>query len=149
LEKEDKMSEIRKRTTKMAEKSSITCRHQDYPAPKLSGPCLSFDLVAETQRLRKEGIWDLESHNAIALAKYDDLRVVLIAMKSGSRMEGHKAYGSISIHTLTGKLRIHLPNHTMDVVAENLVILERSLPHNIEALEDSSFLLSVSWARSA
>ena len=143
------MSEIQKRTAKMPEKSGIGFRHPDYPAPRLSGPCMSFDLAAETQKLRKEGIWDIESHNAIALAKYDDLRVVLIAMKSGSRMAGHKAYGSISIHTLTGKLRLHLPNRSIDVAAENLVILERSQPHNIEAIEDSSFLLSVSWARSS
>ena len=121
----------------------------EYPAPKLSGPCMCFDLAAETKKLRREGIWDLESHNAIALAKYNDLRVVLIAMKAGSRMEGHKAYGSISIHTLTGRLRLHLPDRAVDIAAENLVILERSQPHNIEALENCSFLLSVSWAKSA
>ena len=143
------MSETRKRTNKTNEKPSTGFRHPDYPAPKLSGPYLSFDLALETEKLQQEGIWDLESHNAIALAKYDDLRVVLIAMKQGSRMDGHKAYGSISIHTLSGKLRIHMPHDTIDVAARNLIILERSRPHTIEAMEDSSFLLSISWARSS
>ena len=143
------MSENRKGTTKIGEKSSMGYRHPEYPAPKLSGPCMCFDLAAETKKLRREGIWDIESHNAIALAKYDDLRVVLIAMKAGSRMEGHKAYGSISIHSLTGRLRLHLPDRAVDIAAENLVILGRSQPHNIEALENSSFLLSVSWAKSS
>jgi quercetin dioxygenase-like cupin family protein len=133
----------------MGEKPSTGFRHPEYPVPKLSGPYMCFDLAYETKNLLQEDIWDIESHNAITLAKYDDLRIVLISMKSGSRMDGHQAYGSISIHTLTGKLRIHLPQGTIDVAAENLVVLERSQPHDIEAMADSSFLLSVSWAKAS
>jgi quercetin dioxygenase-like cupin family protein len=143
------MSAIRIRTPKMGEKPSTGLRHPEYPAPKLSRPYMCFELAYETQKLQQEGIWDIESHNAITLAKYDDLRVVLIAMKSGSRMKGHQAYGSISIHTLTGKLRLHLPQGTIDVAAENLVVLQHSQPHDIEAMADSSFLLSVSWAKAS
>jgi hypothetical protein len=45
--------------------------------------------------------------------KYADLRIVLIAMKSGIRREGHKADGSISIQGLSGKLRLHPANRTL------------------------------------
>ncbi len=143
------MSEIRKRQTKTNEMSRITFRHPEFPAPHLNGPYLHFDLESEAEKLRDESIWELESRNAITLAKYNDLRVVLIAMKSGARMEGHKAYGSISIHALTGKLRVHLQHHTMIVTAGELVVLEQSQSHDIEAVEDSSFLLSISWAKGA
>jgi quercetin dioxygenase-like cupin family protein len=115
--------------------------------PGLIGPLLEFDLAAETEQLRQEDPWKTTSRNAKTLVKYADLRIVLIAMKSGTRMEGHKADGSISIQGLTGKLHLHLPNHTVELPAGRLLTLERALPHDVEALEDSSFLLTISWPK--
>ena len=62
-------------------------------------------------------------------------------------MEGHRAEGSISIQALTGKLRLHLPEQTVELPAGRLLTLERALPHDVEALEDCSFLLTISWSR--
>jgi len=115
--------------------------------PGLIGPLLTLDLAAEIEQLRQEEPWKTTSRNAKTLVKYADLRVVLITMKAGTRMEGHKADGSISIHALTGKLRLHLSEQTVEVPVGRLLTLERALPHDVEALEDSSFLLTISWPR--
>ncbi|MGH9452702.1 MAG: hypothetical protein ACRD2O_01890, partial [Terriglobia bacterium] len=74
-----------------------------------------------------------------------DLRIVLISLKSGKRIEGHKTDESISIQVLSGKLRLHLPGQTVELLHGHLLTLERALPHDVEALEDSSFLLTLSW----
>jgi quercetin dioxygenase-like cupin family protein len=99
--------------------------------------------------MRQEGAWTTTQRNAKTLVKYPDLRIVLIAMQAGTRMEGHKADGSISIQGLTGKLQLHLPQQAVEVPAGRLLTLERALPHDVEALEDSSFLLTISWPRGA
>lgn len=122
-------------------------RQRGHPVPGLSGPLLEFDLAAETDQLRQEEPWEISSRNAKTLVKYPDLRIVLIVMKLGTRMEGHKAEGSISVQTLTGKFRLHLPEQTVELPAGRLLTLERALPHDVEAVEDGSFLLTISWPR--
>ena len=124
-------------------------RRASHPVPGLIGSFLQFDLAKETSQLQQEDPWSTTSRNAKTLVKHADLRIVLIAMKSGIRMEGHKADGSISIHGLTGNLRLQLANQTVELPAGRLLTLERNLPHNVEATEDSSFLLTISWPRGA
>ena len=138
--------------TRAKEKSSprkANPRRASHPVPGLIGPMLQFDLATETEQLRQEDPWETTSHNAKTLVKYADLRVVLIAMKSGTRMGGHKADGSISIQDLTGKLRLNLANQRAELSPGRLLTLERALPHDVEALEDSSFLLTISWPKGA
>ena len=120
------MAKIQRQRIEAPNKASANPRRPGHPVPSLIGPWLQFDLAAETEKLRQEDTWETSSKNAKTLAKYADLRVVLIAMKSKTRMEGHKADGSISIQGLTSRLRLHLPHQTMEVPAGCLLILERA-----------------------
>ena len=137
------------RTEKKRSPKKLSPQRASHPVPGLIGSMLQFDLAMETDQLRREGPWNTTSRNAKTLVKYADLRIVLIAMKSGTRMEGHKADGSISIQGLTGNLRLHLADQTVELPAGRLLTLERGLPHDVEAMEDSSFLLTISWPRGA
>ncbi len=141
------MPKIPTKKRRFPRKPSRGLRGVGHPVPGLIGPLLTLDLAAEIEQLRQEEPWKTTSRNAKTLVKYADLRVVLITMKAGTRMEGHKADGSISIHALTGKLRLHLSEQTVEVPVGRLLTLERALPHDVEALEDSSFLLTISWPR--
>ena len=134
--------------TRSPKKARPRFRRAGHPVRGLAGPLLQFDLAAETEQLRTEEAWRSTSRNAKTLVKYTDFRIVLILMKAGTRMEVHKAEGSISIHTLTGNLRLHLSEQqTVELPAGRLLTLERALPHDVGALEDSSFLLTISWPR--
>jgi quercetin dioxygenase-like cupin family protein len=137
------------RTEKKASPNKASPSRASHPVPGLVGALLQFDLANEADQLRKEGPWNTTSRNAKTLAKYTDLRIVLIVMKSGVRMEGHKADGSISIQGLAGKLKLHLANQTVELPAGRLLTLERGLPHEVEAMEESAFLLTISWPRGA
>ena len=79
------------------------------------------------------------------LVKYPDLRIVLIAMKANTRMHEHTAAGRISVHTLRGHIRLHLPERVVDLPAGNLLAMEQCVSHDVEASEDSAFLLTLSW----
>jgi hypothetical protein len=77
--------------------------------PGLAEPLLQIDLERELQQLRREDSWQRETgRSAKTLAKYPDFRIVLILMKSGTRMRQHRAKGSISIQQLKGVVCITL-----------------------------------------
>ena len=97
----------------------------------------------EADALCREQGWQKSGHSAKTLVKHQDLRIVLIAMKRETLMPEHQTDGSISIHVLSGNLRIRVRRRTFDVPAGYILALDRSLPHDVEALEDSTFVLSV------
>jgi len=105
--------------------------------------------VAEAEALIVEPTWGAHGHNAKTLVKHPDFRVVLIALKEGSRMPEHKTDQCMTIQALEGRLRLHLPNSTLDLARGELLALEQTVLHDIEALTDSVFLLSLGWSRSA
>jgi quercetin dioxygenase-like cupin family protein len=104
---------------------------------------LELDLADETEALRGEQGWRANGHSAKTLVKHHEQRIVLIAMKQGTRMTKHQASGAVSIHVLSGSLRIHLDDRTVDVAAGQLLALDRGLPHDVEATQASSLLLTL------
>jgi quercetin dioxygenase-like cupin family protein len=116
--------------------------------PGLAEPLLQIDLERELQQLRREDSWQRETgRSSKTLAKYPDFRIVLILMKSGTRMRQHKAEGRISIQQLRGHVCIHLPDRKINVSAGQLLVLDCGVLHDVEALEESALLLTISWRR--
>jgi quercetin dioxygenase-like cupin family protein len=111
----------------------------------LSGPLLQFDLAGELDRQHRDESWlHPTGRSSKTLVKYPDLRIVLIAMKANTRMQEHTAAGRISVHSLSGHIRLHLPERVVDLPAGRLLVLDRCVPHDVEATEDSAFLLTLS-----
>jgi quercetin dioxygenase-like cupin family protein len=115
----------------------------------LDGPHLSFDLAAEVDRLRRESPWRETGHNAITLAKYPDLRLVLTVLRAGARMETHELDERVSIQVISGRLVVRAAQQAVDLRQDHLLAVDRGQVHRIEALEDSAFLLTVSWTAAA
>lgn len=112
----------------------------------LSESVLQFNLAGELNQLHGDEAWLAPTgRSSKTLVKYPDLRIVLIAMKANTRMHEHTAAGRISVHTLSGHIRLHLPKRVVDLPAGNLVALDQCVPHDVEASEDSAFLLTLSW----
>jgi len=55
--------------------------------------------------------------------------------------------GRVSIHALRGRICIHLPDQKVNSVVGQLLVLDCGMVHNVEALEESAFLLTVSWPK--
>lgn len=113
-------------------------------APPMASPFLEFDLAAEVTHLRSETTWKT-GRNARTLLKYDDLRVVLTALQANIRISEHKTAGRISIHLLSGHIRLSASGRTFDLRPGSLVGLDRGTLHDIEALEESAYLLTMAW----
>lgn len=112
----------------------------------LSEPLLQFDLANELDQLHRDESWRHPAgRSSKTLVKHADLRIVLLAMKANTRMHEHTAAGRISIHSIEGHLRLHLPERVVDLPAGHLLALDQCVPHDVEAVEDSAFLLTLSW----
>lgn len=114
-----------------------------HPANPLATPEMQFDLAAEAVRLRKEDVYARTGRNGITLVKYPDLRVVLTVLRAGARIEGHQTEGRVSVHTLTGTLRLHVAGKTVDLAPGGLLALDHGIAHDVEAADDSVFLLTL------
>lgn len=112
---------------------------------RLSAPLLVFDLAAEIEQLSNEEHWLKNGRISKTLVKHSDFRIVLMFMRAGTLMHEHKTDARISIHALSGRLLIKLDAQTVELKAGHILVLEKSLLHDIKALEKSAFLLSISW----
>ena len=122
-----------------------TAPHAVRQLRPLADPILTFDFTGEAQTLREEGPWLQHGRNAVTLVKYDDFRIVFMLMKPGTRLQDHHASGRISVHTLSGRVRLHLRERVIDLPAGHLLALEREVAHDVEAVEESAVLLTIAW----
>lgn len=118
------------------------------PPGPLEGPLLSFDMNAEIEQLRREDAWQ-GGRNSKTLVKYPDFRVVLTVLQANAQLHEHRAAGRISVQTLAGHIRMHAASKVFDLPAGHLLALEREIEHDVEALEDSAFLLTIAWPSNA
>jgi quercetin dioxygenase-like cupin family protein len=78
--------------------------------------------------------------------KYPEFRIILVRMKPGSYMSHHRAEGPLSVHSVLGRVRVHLPNDRMEELGPgDLLALGRGLEHDVDALEECAFLLTTAW----
>lgn len=70
-------------------------------------------------------------------------------MKPEGRLEKHRTEGRISVQTLVGQLRFRTAEQSVELSAGQMVTLERDIAHDVEALSDSSFLLTIAWPGNA
>jgi quercetin dioxygenase-like cupin family protein len=104
-----------------------------------------FDLAAIDAELRREDAYGRDGHTARTLVREGDIRVVLIVMRAGARIAEHRANETASIHALSGHVRLRLPDRDAELLAGRLLVLERGLPHDVEAISESAFLLTLGW----
>jgi len=108
-----------------------------------TAPGTTFDTVAVDAELQRSDAYLREGHTARSLVRKPDLRIVLVAMKAGARIAEHHADETASIHALSGHVRLRLPAETIDLSAGRLLVLERGVKHGVEAVADSTFLLTL------
>ncbi len=100
-----------------------------------------FEALAEKANQEKQ-----EGRPGIARAKlvtYSDLRLTLIYLTPGAQIEEHYNPGRIIVHTVAGHIRMHAAEKVFDLPVGAVLALDRAVPHDVEALEESAVLLTV------
>lgn len=104
-----------------------------------------FDLTEVERELRLDAAYARTGHTARTLVRKSDLRILLVAMKAGSRIAEHHANDTASIHALSGHVRLDVDGAIVELPAGRLLVLESGLRHDVEAVADSAFLLTLGW----
>jgi quercetin dioxygenase-like cupin family protein len=126
----------------MSEADKEAALHRRPHSKPAAEPYIEVDLAREIQALHREPEWK-GGHNAKTLVKYDNLRVVLTVLKAQSRIPPHQTEGRISIQTIRGHVQVRAEGRTFSLQTGTLLALDQGLRHDVEALEDSAFLLTI------
>jgi|SRR5579872_5550844 len=103
-----------------------------------------FDLPSEVKELESRKPWPQGLTSKILL-KSEDFRILLVAMQAGAHMKEHHNDGRISIQTFKGSIQVRVNNETRMLRSGALLAIDRSIKHDVIALEDSIFVLTIAW----
>jgi hypothetical protein len=105
-----------------------------------------IDLDVEARQLRGEQAYEAHGQSAKTLVKHEHFREVLIALKGGRRCHEHRAEESVSVQALDGDVKVHLASEgAIELHGRSVLVLAPALAHDIEALADSTLLLTLAW----
>jgi quercetin dioxygenase-like cupin family protein len=119
--------------TSNTEKDPRTGRNPADPVVTLD---LDEEIRAASDALRAQ------DRSAVALVKHRDLTVTLLALRKGAHLHEHSAKGSVSVQVVAGVIRLSAAGGEKTVSSGTICVLDREVPHAVEALEDSTLLLT-------
>ncbi|WP_404305526.1 cupin domain-containing protein [Neorhodopirellula lusitana] len=78
-----------------------------------------------------------------SLLKTESLEVLRLVMPAGKKIAEHKASGEITVHCLEGLVKFTARDKTQDLTAGQMLYLDAAELHAVEAVEDSSVLVTL------
>jgi len=112
----------------------------------VSAPFLKIDLDEALKRLKSEEAWKARPRNAVTLLKDQGLTALLVGLHKDATIERHRADGPISVHLLSGALRVTAGDESLTLEPGQVVTMEAGLEHDVHAGEESAFLLTIGGA---
>lgn len=109
----------------------------------VSGPAVTFVIADELKRLREEPEWISGTRNSVTVVKTSNLSVVLTSVKKDAALCGHEMDGPITLQVLSGVIEFGVAGKPQTLAAGTALALDNAVPHDIKALEDSEFLLTI------
>ena len=114
-----------------------------------NAPHLKFDLAEAFAQLKREPAWTSHPRSAVTLLKDAGMRVVLVGIHKDAAIEPHKAEGPISVHLLSGAIRMTAGGETVSLKPGQVLTLGAGLEHDVRADEESAFLLTLGGTSAA
>lgn len=107
---------------------------------------LTFDLAEVARELRTDELYIREGQGARTVIRTADLRLVVVVLKAGKTISEHEANVTAAVQTLSGRIRLQLPERSVELVEGQLLVMGAGLSHDVYAETDSSFLLTLGWS---
>ncbi len=77
------------------------------------------------------------------LVGFANLKFVLVSIPAGHTWAEHKTSGRISVQVLVGHVRMTVLGTSFDLPQGRVLALQSNVPHDVQAIEASVFLLMV------
>jgi quercetin dioxygenase-like cupin family protein len=108
--------------------------------PVFSTVPIQINLPEHVMRLQRSTDYLEQGRIAGALVLRSELRLVVVALRAGVRIPAHDTTQRITVQGLQGRVRFHCTGDTIELVAGGLIVLDRDVLHEIEAVEESALL---------
>ena len=83
----------------------------------------------------------------MTLVRSPTLRVVLIALHQGTVIPSHQAEGPITVQVLEGQMKCSAAGQVVTLGTGQMLTLHSGLPHVVEAVKETAFLLILTTRR--
>ncbi len=103
-----------------------------------------LDLESEIAQLHRSPEWSTGIARKV-LIQYPDLQITLRTMRAHTRIPEHHNPGRICVQAVQGHIRMHADGQVFDLPKGKMLVLDRAIVHDVEALEESAFLLTVAY----
>jgi quercetin dioxygenase-like cupin family protein len=103
-------------------------------------------LTPSLEALRISAAYQRNDHASTTIVNRPGLGVVLVALPKGGHMAEHRAARPIMLRVLEGRIRLALPDRTLEMSPGDLAALAPNLAHGVSGVEDSAFLLTLGGA---
>jgi len=122
---------------------SDAARLRPHPEERLAAPVQLIDLPATAAALRRESHAAVAGHRQIAVFRRGPVTLVTFTFEPDGVLKEHRADGVLTIHALTGHLRVVAEEETYDLTAGRVLALAPNVPHTVMAVTASEMLLTV------
>ena len=109
----------------------------------LNAPLVKMDLDKYMEQIKSEKTWKEGALNSITIFKSSAMRIVLIGMRKAAILKEHSADAVISVQLLKGNIRFLTEKENIILTQGQMIALHDNLPHSVDALEESFFLLTL------
>jgi quercetin dioxygenase-like cupin family protein len=116
------------------------------PKQRLAEVVLAHDLAAESKAMIGEARSVVDGRASKTLAKQANLHVTLTGVRKGTRVRKHQTKAPIAFQSISGRVRLHLPEGPVNLSPGQMITLAAGVAHDVEAVSDASFLLTVAWS---
>ncbi len=89
-----------------------------------------------------------QTRGAVTLVKENGMSVVLTHLHKGAQLNEHAAPGPATVQVLDGHARIQIGDQSVDVPAGRLMAFDAGVQHSVQALEDTTLLLTLTGVSS-
>ena len=87
-----------------------------------------------------------QQRRAVTLVKQSGLSLVLVHLHAGGTLQEHGAPGAATVQVLDGRVKVEIGSETVEAPAGRLIAFDAGVRHSVEALEESTLLLTLTSA---
>ena len=128
----------------MQEKYNEATHNRPHGDRQLDAPMVKIDLHAYTQQIKDENAWHKNDRNAITVFKSDNMHIVLVAMHKGAELLPQVADSVLCVQVLEGHINFIVDDTRNEIREGHIISLHENIGYNIVAIEESTFLLTMS-----
>lgn len=90
----------------------------------------------------------IASSKTQTLFKTDMMEAIRLVLPAGKQIAEHKAPGEITVQCLEGQISFSADGNSHTLSGGEMLYLETAVPHAVEAIKDSTVLVTIVFSRS-